>query len=403
MPTQEEEYDSCAWVEGGIAFNRRSLHTCLIVHHNTGLPFITDFQGEEFPLEKVLAVRNQIRAANRRREGHPECKGCPHLTRQRWPKLKHEIEIVGIAHYSFCNIKCNYCFLQTQDPASFAAGYQPYSLLPIIRTLIENGTLSPNAIIDWGGGEPTHYKEFDELLEILLAHGTFHYVHTNGTRMPAPVRRTTAPERIHVICSIDAGLPETYVKIKKRDYLERVWTNLEEYVQRGVKVTLKYIVKAENCTDIELRAFIERAARIRAPELIVDIDYDYPQPGEEIIVALARLKQMALRAGMHARYGFTGANFAPENNVAIRVEAAFQAEQLKQIAALVVSRNFAVGESVDLAVENLVRSLEKDRAGLQKVCARNDELFRALKQPYRLVSRLIGSLFGMLARRKVEG
>src|SRR5262249_13850617 len=151
----------------------------LIVHHQTGYPLITDFQGGAFPLEKVLAVREQIRAANRHGGGHPACRGCAHLVTRAWPARRYPIEIVGIAHYSFCNIKCNYCFLQTQDPASFAAGYKPYPLLPTVRSLIADGLLAPHAIIDWGGGEPTFYKEFDELLELLLAHGTFHYLHTN--------------------------------------------------------------------------------------------------------------------------------------------------------------------------------------------------------------------------------
>src|SRR3954467_8042353 len=35
--TNDGEYLSCDWIEGGLAFNRRSLHSCLIVHHDTGL------------------------------------------------------------------------------------------------------------------------------------------------------------------------------------------------------------------------------------------------------------------------------------------------------------------------------------------------------------------------------
>ena len=116
-----------------------------------------------------------------------------------WPRTRHPIEIVGIAHYAYCNIKCSYCFLQTQDPASFAAGLKPYSLLPAIRELIEGGHLAPNAIIDWGGGEPTSYPEFDELLSMLLDHGTFHYLHTNGTRFPVSVRARSPARSRHLL------------------------------------------------------------------------------------------------------------------------------------------------------------------------------------------------------------
>lgn len=325
--TAKQEYASCEWLEGGLAFNRRSLHACLIVHHRTGLPFFADYAGGELPLEKVLTLREEMRAARRRGIVQSECAGCPHLTTRAWPVPRHAIEIVGIAHYSACNIECNYCFLQTQDPASFADGYRPYPLVPVFERLIREGHLAPGAIIDWGGGEPTIYREFDALLEMMLAHGTFHYIHTNGTRLPPPLRHGAPAERVHVICSVDAGLPETYFRIKKRDFLERVWSNLEEYVRLGVKVSLKYIVTGDNCGDADLEAFVERARRVGAHELIVDMDYDHPSPDEKIVRALGRLKGLLQAAGLPARFGFTGANFAPEHAVGPRVEAAFQAEQ----------------------------------------------------------------------------
>lgn len=322
----DDVYESCEWIESGLAFNWRGLHSCLIVHHRTGMPFLTDFNGGEVPLEAVLAAREEIRAAQRSGVGYPKCRGCAHLKKQAWPRTQYPIEIVGIANYAYCNIKCSYCFLQTQNPASFAAGLKPYSILPAIKALIRDQALAPHAIIDWGGGEPTSYPEFDELLELLLNHGTFHYIHSNGTRLPATMRTTHAPHRVHVICSVDAGLPETYVLIKKKDYLERVWGVLTEYVRLGVAVSLKYIVKEENSSEADTEAFAIRAAKLRPREVILDIDYDFPVPSPAVLGALGRLQASVLARGVHVRFGFTGANFAPEHRVAERVEQAFRGE-----------------------------------------------------------------------------
>jgi hypothetical protein len=95
-------------------------------------------------------------------------------------------------------------------------------------------------------------------------------------------------------------------------------------------VTLKYIVKEENYTDADLLPFMERAVALKPKGMIVDFDYDYPDPGKRIIRAMGRLKSLARAAGIPARYGFTGANFAPEYGIAGRAETAFRDQQSKR-------------------------------------------------------------------------
>ena len=355
--TDQLEYPSCEWIEGGVGFNRGSLNTCLIAHHHRGMPRIAAYRGGPIPFSELVKKREEIREANRT-GGHPDCAGCPHLKLREWPRHAHPLRIVGIAHYAHCNIKCSYCFLQTQDPGSFAEGLKPYSLLPVMKSLIEDGSLAPDAIIDWGGGEPTAYREFDALFDLLIAHGTFHYIHSNGVRLPEAIRRTPRPDRVHVVCSLDAGLPETYAAIKKVDALERVWRNLEEYVRLGVNVTAKYIVMSENCAPAELDAFLERVRRAGIADLIVDTDYNIANPSSEVVSGIGRLMHRARRSGLNARYGFSGDNFAPDSGIGRRVVAALDTEQLCSINAFLEARGYAYGQTIDGRVEALVTSLE---------------------------------------------
>lgn len=323
MSELDDEYLSCEWAEGGLAFNRRSIHACLIVHHGKGYPFLADHNGGPLPINDILRIRGEIRKANQSGKIHPECRGCAHLKRKRWLPSAYPINIVGIAHYSHCNIACNYCFLQTQDRSSFESGYRPYPIVETIRELYVDGLLAPDAIIDWGGGEPTVYREFEDILALTLEAGAFHYLHSNGVKLPCAIRNTAYADRIHVICSVDAGLPDTYQLLKKRDCLEAVWTNLAEYIRIGCRVTIKYIVREDNCAAADLEAFVARAAEIGAKDFIIDTDYDYPDPAPKVIAAVARLQYLAVRAHIHTRFGFTGNNFAVENDIGSRVQTAF--------------------------------------------------------------------------------
>jgi uncharacterized Fe-S cluster-containing radical SAM superfamily protein len=358
--TTDAEYLSCDWIESGLAFNRRSLHSCLIVHHGRGFPFITSFSGGDVPIDAVMRTRDEIRAANRN-DGYSACRGCVHLQRRAWRRRPYQIHFLGIAHYAHCNLECSYCFLQTQPVSSYADGLRPYPILETIRQLIDSGALAPDAIVDWGGGEPTIYREFDDLMRLLLAHGTFHFLHTNAVRLPDSIRETASPERVHVICSVDAGWPETYANIKGRSSLDDVWTNLRQYVYLGTRATAKYIVMPENHAERELVEFVRRAVEARVGDILLDIDYNRPIPDDDVVHALGKLKHLALQAGLHVRFGFTGDNHTPENNVGGRVEAAFNAEQLRSLSELLRSRGYVHGESVDIAVANLVRTLEAHR------------------------------------------
>jgi pyruvate-formate lyase-activating enzyme len=312
---RSKPYKSCVWLEGGLAFNRRSLNACLIVHHDRGYPQLCEYNGGELDFDAILKARERIVSANQA-GGHPDCRGCPHLVTRRWPRRKKPIRLIGIAQFTHCNIQCNYCYLQTDDPAKFAAGYTPYAVLPALRQLIHSDMLDRRSTIDWGGGEPTIYPEFDQALELLTRFGATTWVHTNGTRVPKPIRNGLSSVRLHILCSIDAGTRQTWQRIKNKDLLHIVWRNIEQYVRLGARVVLKYIVTEENCAEAELQAFVAAARASGARELVIDIDYNHPQPSPAIIQGLRDLKRLAILNGFHTTFGSTGANFTPEIDVA---------------------------------------------------------------------------------------
>src|SRR5262249_22097925 len=153
-----------------------------------------------------------------------------------------------------------------------------YSVLNPISELLTKDLLENGALIDWGGGgEPTLFDEFEELLTEFSRRKYNQWLHTNGVRAPAAVLSgTTDCSNIHILCSVDAGAPETYKKIKKRDEYKTVWRNMFLYRQHGAHVVVKYIVTEENCSRKEIHAFVQDARRHGRPFVLADIDHRYP-------------------------------------------------------------------------------------------------------------------------------
>ena len=377
-------YYSCEWLEGGLAFNRRSLHTCLIVHHGRGFPFLAEYNGEDIKVSEILAARRKMVEENRSGKIHEACRGCAHLKKREWPAKEYDFDIIGIAQYSHCNIKCNYCFLQTQDRSSFVDGFKPYRLFDRMEELYYKGHLSPNAIIDWGGGEPTIYKEFDRIADITLQRGAFHYLHTNGVRFPELLQGHPKSHKMHAICSVDAGLPETYFKMKARDYLEQVWQSLEKYIQAKCMVTLKYIVKEENCSLADIDPFVKRAKEIGAQSVVIDIDYNKPKSSPQVLEGLSQLYHRGQQQGLHVEYGFTGENFDAEGKTADQLADKIEVEMKAAEARAKAAEAQAV--EAQAAEAQAVEAREQAEASQQQ------SLFPKNFIPIETLARKIGSL-----------
>jgi glutamate-1-semialdehyde 2,1-aminomutase len=295
-----------------------------VPHHNTGQPKICDFDGGAFPLDSLISLRTEIQRANQLPERFPACAGCAMLEYKEWPEKDCAIDYLGLGNWVYCNIECNYCELQTKGLAVAAQKFQPYLIADTVQDLLRRGQLSAEAVVDWGGGgEPTFYKDFPQVLDLLLTAGTFNYIHTNGTRNPETLE-VPRPENVHIICSVDAGTPATYWRIKARDYFSRVWENLNKWKALGARVSVKYIMKDENATEADRQGFVAQCRRLKPDSIILDIDFDEPDSRQPVVDALAALRHELEAENHHVTFGHTGNRFTPEMEIGKRVERAYQ-------------------------------------------------------------------------------
>jgi organic radical activating enzyme len=333
-----QRYLSCRHLERGVVFYPGALNACC-ANPKTGLsPKVVDFgAGDASTIEAFKAGRARIKERHKAGDIIPECQECPRL--QEWEDSynpdQYSIDDVTIAHFTTCNIRCNYCYTVTREHEWTAPVSKVPRLLPTFERLIEAGELAPYANIRFSGGEPTLLPEFEALLNLFSSYGAKSIIYTNATKRSQAVIDALRRDKIELIMGIDAATPAVYKAIKKMDYNEAVWANVAEYCANTLpdavnRTWAKFIITEENQHETEL--FVKRAAESGVKYVYYDVDgsriegrglRNGPMP-EEIADKVALLRYECALRGIEVAFMQVGlAWFTPERNA--RVERAFEA------------------------------------------------------------------------------
>lgn len=145
-----------------------------------------------------------------------------------------------------CNLSCKYCSdEELRKRSNSDISFERIEVL--IKDLAENGT---RGIVIEGGGEPTLFKRFNDIVKTSIKHGLHLGLITNGVLLPYQ-QVLNSFDWIRI--SLDAANREQYLKIKGRDYFETVLKNIEILVQqkKNVVIGVGYVLTNENETSIE--------------------------------------------------------------------------------------------------------------------------------------------------------
>jgi molybdenum cofactor biosynthesis enzyme MoaA len=326
----QEEYHSCEYIEGGIVFWPKTITACCVSHSNTkgGTPLITEFNGGELPIEKIQDWRKQTIAAHKRGEFHKDCDGCPLLVKRKWgaqsvKESRHSVHMITIAHYSHCNLRCNYCYTVLRPDLTIKAK-KVYDLLAIFKQMIDTEVLSPQAEIRFSGGEPTILPEFEHLLDMVSAYGPRIRIYTNAVVRSAAILRALARKRVELVLGIDAATDDVYKTIKGRNVNEQVWANVAAYAAIDAdNCWAKMIVRRENLDDVT--RFVERCEESGINRVYFDLDAnilptDGTKLGDEYVDAVALLKYECEKRGIETQCAEVGTNSFSNDAVLDRVE-----------------------------------------------------------------------------------
>ena len=199
---------------------------------------------------------------------------------RRW-RTKYHLKYVTINDFYTCNLRCCYCFTQTESGAEHLTRQRTHDAQTLFEDMVARGYLAPDAVIHWGGGEVAIYPHFEPVASLLIENGVLQFVNTNALVYSPVIEQGLRQRRMVVQVSVDSGTPETYELIKGRPAFEVVFKNLTRYVRAG-DVQVKYIIMEQNNSDQDVDGFLARCQAAGVKEIVV-----VPEAGELVRKAIS--------------------------------------------------------------------------------------------------------------------
>ena len=173
-----------------------------------------------------------------------------------------------------CNLKCVYC---SDNELRTRQGRNQELALDVIKRLFDDlAAGGTKGITLEGGGEPSLYSKFGEVVSYAKSKGLALGLITNGTvRIAEELLREFEWIRV----SLDASTAEEYVELKGVDCFERVLSNIAHYATHCKTVGIGYVVTNRNISQIEPLVMRLREMGVSYIQLrpVVDCEELYPK------------------------------------------------------------------------------------------------------------------------------
>ena len=227
----------------------------------------------EIDIEELATAKRSHLAAVRRGQIPEACRECPSWQLQdRSADTPYLLDDIVIGHHTACNTDCYYCMTNSNSAPVPARAAAP--LLPTLKEMVARGYIDPDAIIRFGGGEPTILPEFEKIVDHFIEVGRRFFINTSGVRYSPAIermlRRGWATDR--VVVSMDSASRQTYELVKGYDLADRVWNNIARYAAIAPDMMeVKYIVLPDNAH--ETRDFVRKCHDIGVRRVSIDSDF----------------------------------------------------------------------------------------------------------------------------------
>lgn len=276
-----EAFESCSYIEHGMVLDHcNRIRFCNNFNPRYGgRPIIYEnYQGQKIDWADFFRIKRELR--QKYREGScPElCKDCVNTACKEWDDDDY-IDYLLLTPWVPCNSNCIYC--EAPRDKDVLRKTKIYKVHPLIKDMIKNNILKKDGTIDFAGGEPTIYREFEALLnEFIKNDFTKIIIHTNAIKKSRAIIKGIKKGVVRILVSIDAGSKEVHQKVKQVKSYDKVWNNLKEYAKHQPEgadnVKAKYIiVPGLNDTEEEINLWLEKCKSINIKSVVLNLDFNW--------------------------------------------------------------------------------------------------------------------------------
>ena len=149
-----------------------------------------------------------------------------------------------------------------------------------------------SAVNNLGGGEPALDKNFEPLVSFFAEKfpKIKQRILTNCVKYSKVIENCLMNDTATILTSTDAGTRPTFEIIRGTTHFERVFKNMQRYVDANPKnVTIKYIFSKDNDSAQELRSLVDLLLRHRLNQSCFQISSDFKQEQVDVKALLSMI------------------------------------------------------------------------------------------------------------------
>lgn len=274
-------FESCSYIEHGMVLDHcNRIRFCNNFNPRYGgRPVIYEnYHGEKIDWADFFRIKRELRQKYREGSCPDMCRDCVNTAHKNWDDDDY-IDYLLLTPWVPCNSNCIYC--SAPRDKYVLENTKVYKVLPLVKDMIENNILKKSGTIDFAGGEPTIYKEFEALLSEFVKNDFEKIIiHTNAIKKSNSIIKALKKGCARVLVSIDAGSKEIHRKVKQVNSYDSVWKNLKEYAKQQPDgadfVKAKYIiVPGLNDSEEEITLWLEKCKSINIKSVVLNLDFNW--------------------------------------------------------------------------------------------------------------------------------